>query len=66
VRTSTRAGPCGTPIRRQSFSDEMVFNDDTMRPWIQTGAILRLSPRGEIASPYWVHNAGRPPSVNRG
>ena len=30
---------------------EMLFNDDTMRPRIEMGAILQLSPHGEIASP---------------
>jgi hypothetical protein len=44
----------------------MLFNDDMMRPRIKTGAILQLSPHGEIASPCWTHNTGRPPSVNGG
>ena len=35
-----------------------------MRPRRQRGAILQLSPRGEIASPYRYHRPGRPPSVN--
>ena len=65
ARTSMSAGPCGTPIRRASFSADMVLNDDMMmRPWRETGAILQLSPHGEIASPSPNHNPG-PPSVNR-
>ena len=35
-----------------------------MRPRRQRGAILQLSPRGEIASPYRYHRPGHPPSVN--
>src|SRR3984957_15990844 len=61
ARTSIRAGPRGTPMRRQSFSEEMLFNDDMMRPRIKTGAILQLSPHGEIASPSVNHNPASPP-----
>src|ERR1700733_9397937 len=64
ARTSTRAGPCGTPRRRQSLSADILLNDDTVRPRRHRGAILQLSPRGEIASPYRYHRPGRPPSVN--
>src|ERR1700729_2798631 len=64
ARTSTSTGPCGTPIKRQSFSEEMLFNDDTMRPPIEMGAILQLSPHGEIASPCRNHNLDRGLPVN--
>ena len=34
ARTSISAGRCGTPIRRATFSGDMVLNDDMMmRPW---------------------------------
>ena len=66
ARTSMSAGRCGTPIRRASLSANMVLNDDMMmRPWRETGAILQLSPHGEIASPYSNHNTDRPVPVNR-
>jgi hypothetical protein len=32
VRTSTKAGQCGVPMRRFSLSMEMVLIDDMMRP----------------------------------
>jgi hypothetical protein len=51
VRTSMSTGPCGTPIRRASFSKDIALNDDMLRPRLKTGAILQLSPHGEIASP---------------
>ena len=43
----------------------MVFTDDMMRPLERSGAILQLSPHGEIASPYSNHNTDRPVPVNR-
>jgi hypothetical protein len=51
-------------MRRASFSEEMVLNDDMLRPPIGMGAILQLSPHGEIASPCGNHNLDRGLPVN--
>ena len=64
LRTVIKAEPCGTPTRRQSLSADMLLNDDMLRPRTKPGAILWLSPHGEIASPCWNHNPDRPGFVN--
>ena len=52
VRTSTMTGHFGVPIRRASFSTEMVLIDDMVRPRVVSGTrCFGMSPRGEIAFP---------------
>ena len=52
VRTSSRTGQCGVPIRRASLSMEMVLIDDMVRPLCVSGTrFFSMSPRGEIAFP---------------
>src|SRR5262245_55180373 len=52
-RTSTNIGHFGVPIRRTSFSIEIMFGADMLRPFSckERNAMLQLAPRGEIAVP---------------
>ena len=53
ARTSSNVGHFGVPMRRTSFSTEIVFGAGIMRPFSskERNAMLQLAPRGEIAVP---------------
>ena len=64
-RTSTNIGHFGVPTRRTSFSIEIMFGADMVRPFSckERNAMLQLAPRGEIAVPIAELEVGPIPNV---